>query len=101
MDRASKSGMDRPPRLGMKSARVWLLALIAGAAVALWAPAAQASFGIESFFAANCNEEHVGCKKAPPAEEVKKAHEEGFTQAGGHPPFGITDFTVNNTGGVP
>jgi hypothetical protein len=86
----------------MKShARVWLVALIAGAAVALSAPAAQASFGIESFFASNCNATHEGCKKAPPAEEVQKAHEEGFTQAGGHPPFGITDFTVNNTGGVP
>jgi hypothetical protein len=82
--------------------RVWVVALIAGAMVAVSAPAAQASFGIESFFAANCNLSHKECKAATnPAEEEKQAREEGFTQAGGHPPFGITDFTVKNTGGVP
>ena len=97
MDRVSRSGMDRPSRFGMKShARVWLVALIAGAAVALSAPAAQASFGIESFFAASCKEAFPNCKKVPPAEEKEKAEKEGFTQAGGHPPFGITDFTVAN-----
>src|SRR5438445_1056430 len=75
------------------------LALLTGSALTLFAaaaPTAQAGFGIESWFAATCNASHPGCKKAAEvAEEVEKAHEEGYAQAGGHPPFGITDFRVN------
>jgi hypothetical protein len=82
--------------------RFSFLALLAGAIVAASAPAAQAAFGVEKFFAANCNAAHEACKQAAtPAEEKAKAEEEGFAQAGGHPPFGITDFTVNNASGVP
>ena len=77
--------------------RVSLVALLVGAFVAVLVPGvAQASAGIESFFAANCNVNT--CKKNPgetKAEELAKAKTEGFTQAGGHPNFGITDFTVN------
>ncbi len=76
--------------------RLSLLAVLAGVLLALSAPAAQAAFGIESFFAANCKEGHETCKKpAKPSEEKEKAEEEGFTQAAGHPPFGVTDFTVS------
>jgi hypothetical protein len=81
--------------------RVSLMMLVACSLVAVSAPSAQAAFGIESFFAANCNEAHPGCKKNPgetPAEEKHNAEVEGFTQAGGHPNFGITDFTVNTEG---
>ncbi|HWY90783.1 MAG TPA: hypothetical protein VNY31_08945 [Solirubrobacteraceae bacterium] len=79
----------------MKShARVSLMALITGAIIALAGPAAaQAEFGVASFFASNCKVNT--CKKVPPAEEKEKAEKEGFTQAAGHPNFGITDFTVN------
>jgi hypothetical protein len=83
-------------------ARVSLLALVACAIVGASAPAAaQAALapGIASFFAANCKVNT--CKKVPPAEEKEKAEAEGFTQAGGHPNFGITDFTVNTEGEVP
>ena len=66
---------------------------------ALLAPQAQAGFGIQEWFAATCNAEHPNCKKGPPAEEVKKAHEEGYAQAGGHPPFGITEFRVKTEAG--
>ncbi len=75
--------------------RILLLAPFMGAILALAAlsaPAAQAAFGVESFFAANCKTS---------ACEAGNVTSEAFTQAGGHPPAGITDFTVNNTGGVP
>ncbi|MEA2199669.1 MAG: hypothetical protein QOI89_265 [Solirubrobacteraceae bacterium] len=75
-------------------ARISVLALLAGAIVVLSAPAAaQAAFGVESWFAANCKVNT--CKKVPPAEEKEKAELEGFTQAAGHPNFGITDFRLN------
>jgi hypothetical protein len=79
--------------------RISILTFVVAALVAALAPtAAQAAFGVESFFAANCNAFSKGeCKLAGnPAEEKEKAEEEGFTQAGGHPNFGVTDFTVNN-----
>ena len=88
--------------------RISLLALVAGAIVAVLAPAAaQAAspgFGVESFFAGNCKTGFEGCNKvASPApepkgkeEEVEKAEEEGFTQAAGHQPFGVTEFVVKN-----
>jgi hypothetical protein len=82
-------------------ARVSLLALLVGATVALTAPAAaQAAFGLEShgFFAANCNAVSEACGKEPITKNTegtkKEAEEEGFTQAAGHPPFGVTDFKV-------
>jgi len=67
--------------------------------VAFAAPAAAQAAGIESFFASNCKVST--CKKVPPAEELEKAELEGYTQAGGHPNFGITDFTVDTTGTFP
>ena len=81
-------------------ARVSLLALLTGALVALLAPAAaQAAFGVESFFASNCKVNT--CKKVAPSEELEKAEKEGFTQAAGHPNYGITDFKINTTGEAP
>ncbi len=77
--------------------RISLLALIATTfAVGVSAPAAQAALGIEKFFAGNCKVNT--CKKnlgETKEEEKTKAEAEGFTQAGGHPNFGVTDFTVN------
>ncbi|HUA73712.1 MAG TPA: hypothetical protein VL988_03050 [Solirubrobacteraceae bacterium] len=75
--------------------RYSLLALIIGALVAVSASTAQA-FGIKEFFAANCNASSPNCKKpAKPEEEKAAAEAEGYTKAGGHPPFGVTDFTVD------
>ncbi|HTA15322.1 MAG TPA: hypothetical protein VK781_10755 [Solirubrobacteraceae bacterium] len=81
--------------------RIWLLGTVACAVVGLSAPvAAQGAFGVESFFAANCKV--ATCNKAPtPAEEKKKAEEEGYSQAAGHPPFGITDFKLNRVEAQP
>jgi hypothetical protein len=77
--------------------RFWLLALIAGAILVISVPAAQAAFGVESFFAANCK---ISTCKFAEGEKVK-AEEQGYNTAGGHPNFGISDFTVNTKGVFP
>ncbi|HEY7829478.1 MAG TPA: hypothetical protein VIC06_02810 [Solirubrobacteraceae bacterium] len=77
--------------------RVSLLALLlSGALLAVSASAALAApeFGLESFFASNCKV--ATCNKAAtPAEEKAKAEAEAYTQAAGHPPFGVSDFKLN------
>lgn len=53
--------------------RVSLVALLVSALVAVLAPAAaQASFGIEKFFAGNCSEEKCGEHAEEPTEKKKK-----------------------------
>ncbi len=74
--------------------RSLLLGTVACAVVALSAPVAYGAFGVESFFAANCKVSTC-TKAANPAEEKAKAEAEGYSQAAGHPPFGITDFKLN------
>src|ERR1035437_4418991 len=78
-------------------ARLSLLALLAGAIVAASSAAAQASFGVtEGNFEAGtcllntCTYKSVG----------EKPHE-AFTQAAGHPPWGITTFELNHKGEEP
>jgi hypothetical protein len=75
--------------------RISLLGTVAVAVLAIVVPVAQgAGFGAESFFASNC--EVATCEKgATPTEELENAETEGYSQASGHPPFGITDFKVN------
>ncbi|MGH2864018.1 MAG: hypothetical protein ACRDJX_02085, partial [Solirubrobacteraceae bacterium] len=79
--------------------------------------AAQASFGVEKFIAVNCKAEYIKCasteaestlgptepKAVFPKESlsVEEAEKEGFVQAGGRVPFGITDFQVNVKGEYP
>jgi hypothetical protein len=84
-------------------ARFSLLALLlAGALLAVAASAALAApeFGVESFFAANCKV-NTCAKGATPAEDKAKAEAEGYSQAAGHPPFGVTDFKLNRIEPVP
>src|ERR1700734_2765258 len=85
-------------------------ATVACTAMALAAPAADAAgFGVEKFVAANCIEGHESCveetldgayhlPKEPTLEESKAV---GYTQAAGHPPYGITAFNINTTGSYP
>ncbi len=73
--------------------RVSLVALIVSALAAVAAPAAQASFGIEAIFAANCNVSTCGEFGGPALK-----NSELFTQAAGHPPAGITAFQVTTDG---
>ncbi len=82
-------------------ARISFLTLLACVLVASAAPAAaQAAFGLEShgFFAANCKAAFETCgseqvKNNEPVTEAE-AKEQGFTQAAGHPNWGVTDFKV-------
>jgi hypothetical protein len=75
-------------------ARCSLLALLlAGAIMAVFASSALAApeFGVESFYAANCKIKT--CEKAGTfAEEAAQV----YGQAAGHPPFGVTDFTLKS-----
>jgi hypothetical protein len=89
--------------------RFSLLALVVGATVAVSAPAAQAAFGVEKFVAVNCSEGHEECAEEKvglgpffvPKEPTKEeAEEQGYLQAAGHVPFGITDFKVNTEGSL-
>ncbi len=84
--------------------RSTIFGLVLGMLIFASVPAMAQAAGVASFFAANCKEEFEGCKKNPgetPAEELEHAKTEGFTQAGGHPPFGITDFTIDTVGTPP
>ncbi|HEY5262043.1 MAG TPA: hypothetical protein VIJ33_08015, partial [Solirubrobacteraceae bacterium] len=91
--------------------RVWLLATVACAIVAFSASGAQAAgFGVEKFVAVNCIEGHEACAEEKvgetpfgplqiPKEPTKaEAEAEGYTQAGGRIPFGVSDFIVTHTG---
>jgi hypothetical protein len=72
--------------------RFSLLALLVGALIVVLAPAAAQAFGTASFFAANCTE--ATCE--PGNVTIK-----GYTQAAGHPPFGITDFKLKTVEAEP
>jgi hypothetical protein len=76
-----------------RPARIWLAALLTCAAYVTVAPAAQAAFGVEekNFEAGTCTVE--SCTYA----SVEGNHSEAYTQAAGHPPFGITGFEFNST----
>jgi hypothetical protein len=77
------------------NARNSILVLIAGAIVAISAPAAaQAAFGVEKFFAANCKATHESCGEEANEGNQITAEEQGYVVAGGHVPFGVTDFKV-------
>jgi hypothetical protein len=94
-------------------ARVWLLTVVCGVLLAgVLLPATALAVAevpaIEKFVATNCEEEECGEENVlgpfnePKAEvTVEEAEEEGFTQAGGRVPFGVTDFKVLTTGNYP
>jgi hypothetical protein len=101
-------------------ARSWLLVVVVGALVSLAvAAAAQAETPvIEKLAAVNCSAGHEECAHevvsinlgAPFGEqhysvtkEPKEAEAiaEGFVKAGGHVPFGVTDFKLGTTGSLP
>jgi hypothetical protein len=90
-------------------ARVWFLTVVCGVLMAALLPtvaqgAEEVPFSIGNFVATNCEEGFEKCGEGPalpgpytaPLAEVTKeeAEEEGFTEAGGRVPFGITDFAV-------
>ncbi len=93
--------------------RGWLLGMVAcAAAVACGAvvPAAQAAvpFGVEKLVAANCKagyetcvEQAIGPYSVPKEPTLAEAKAGGYTQAAGHPAFGVTAFQVNIEGAIP
>jgi hypothetical protein len=58
------------------------------AVLAFCAPVASAAFGVSKWEAGTCTSK--GCTVSTP--------EQFYTQAAGHPPFGITDFSFNTDG---
>src|SRR5450759_852924 len=109
--------------VGMRvHARVRFFALLTGVLILLAAPAAARAAeapGIEKFAAVNCGALHKECahtmvtKVATPffGEEQTysvttepgeaEAIAEGYVKAGGHVPFGVTDFKVATVGELP
>jgi hypothetical protein len=96
------------------NARIALLAPLIGAILAISAPAAQAApeFGVEKFSAANCTAAFEGCAGeettigpfeywTPKETTVAEEKAQGYTQAAGHPAWGITDFKVTTVGVLP
>ena len=99
------------------NARIALLAPLVGALlalVAISAPAAQAAvpFGAEKFSAANCTAAYEGCAGEEttigpfeywtPKETTSTEEKiQGYTQAAGHPAWGVTDFQANTEGSLP
>jgi hypothetical protein len=82
--------------------RISILALLACALSAVALPGvAQASFGVEGFVAANCKEAFEKCGEGAKEPTKAQAEEQGYTQAAGHPPWGVTDFKVNTKGAAP
>ena len=91
-----------------------LLTLTAALLVfAIGASSAHAAFGIENWESLTCKENVdtpalgggpvLGPFPLPQSGEqcTAETEEKWFTQAAGHPNFGITDFTLNNTAGAP
>ncbi len=103
------------------SGRVWFATLLAGVGfAAVAAPAAQATpapaFGVETFVAANCTAAFKECGSetktfhlgpfefnysVPTEPTLAQAKEQGYTQAAGHPAWGITDFKIATVGELP
>jgi hypothetical protein len=79
--------------LSRKSRRVLVAAM--AVTTCLMAPgAARADFGVADFDAGTCT------TNVEPAQQCRRDSDPSFwySQAAGHPPFGITDFAFNTTG---
>lgn len=94
--------------------RISLVALVVSASVAVAAPAAQAApeFGVETLVAGNCTASFEACGSEeielpglkysfPKEPTLAEAEKQAYTQAAGHPSFGITDFKVTTSGAFP
>jgi hypothetical protein len=103
--------MRFPAFIGIRSIRIWLVMLLAGAGLlTAGATAAQAAeaVGVGKFVAGNCSKEFEKCGEAsfgpyslPKEPTLAEAKEQGYTQAAGHPAYGITHFEVATVGELP
>src|SRR5258708_34594750 len=97
--------LGRKGGVGMElHAGSWLLVVLTGVLVALAAPAAAqaAGFGFEKWFAGNCGAAFEKCGEGAKEGTKAEAEVEGYRQAGGYTPFGVSEFIVSNfeAGGV-
>jgi hypothetical protein len=69
-------------RSGTRLTRTWLVTLLAGMVGAAWLPAGAQAFAVSKWEAGTCTES--SCADGSPTAF--------YTQAAGHPNFGITDF---------
>jgi len=76
-------------------ARLVAFALTLGMGLIVAVPSAQASLEVEHFYSLTCNENEP---EGEPLECNPETKEEFYTQAGGHPNFGITDLTPSFAG---
>ncbi len=76
----------------MSRLRMVMTTLLALVAAAIMAPTADASFGAAIFEAGTCN------AKPCTYQKIEEHSGEQFTQAAGHPPYGITSFELEHTG---
>jgi hypothetical protein len=74
------------------TARIWLGLVLGCATIAVATPAASGAFGVSKWEAGTCTEntESAPCTKATTSKY--------YTQAAGHPNFGITDFAFKTNG---
>jgi hypothetical protein len=73
------------------TARISRIAALACLVIGASAPVARAEFGIKTFEAGTCKSDAPECSYSSPESQF-------FTQAAGHPNFGITGFEVNTEG---
>jgi len=84
-----------------------LLTLVCGVVLAaLVSPAMAGAFGVKDFVAVNCKEAFPECASTgapfyfPNAPNATEAKTQGFLEAGGRVPFGVTTFKVDTEGTV-
>ena len=95
-------------------ARVWLLVLVCGLVLAVAVLRRRRRSGSKSSSPRTAKKKNAARKPPPPnpgrsnsrsrsrrPNPVEEAEEEGFTQAGGRVPFGVTDFLVASVGNYP
>jgi hypothetical protein len=95
-----------------RRARIWFLVLLTGVLVASLASVAQA-FEVKTFVAVNCKFGHEQCASTetagflgtpysfPAKPNQTESETQGFAQAGGRIPYGVTDFELKTTGAFP
>jgi hypothetical protein len=75
-------------RVRLGYGRILLIAMLSSACLGLASTAARAAFGVASWEAGTCKESSCNIEGKDPAAEF-------YTQAAGHPNFGITNFAFN------
>jgi hypothetical protein len=84
----ARSRVASTARISVLAAPIMVVALVAGAALGWGAATAWAGFGVARWEAGTCKESSCSIEGKDPEAEF-------YTQAAGHPNFGITNFAFN------